>query len=102
MTEFDISHLMFTYDDVPVRRWNTYETFETMIQWVEKHVGAQTEQNGFSNEIMRKGIGWEIRTKKRDSEKARPILNIKFTYFRRIRLSITSPLDPFWSVHRRY
>jgi len=68
VTVIDISHLMFTYDGQPTRRKN-YESFETMMAWVEKHIGPQTEQNGFTQPVMRKGQGWEIRTNKSDSEK---------------------------------
>jgi hypothetical protein len=68
MTAIDISHLMFTYEGQPTRRKN-YESFETMMSWVETHIGPMTEKHGFTQEIMRKGVGWEIRTSKRDSEK---------------------------------
>jgi hypothetical protein len=68
VTVIDISHLMFTYDDMPIRR-KKYESFESMMAWVEQHIGPQTEQNGFTQHVMRKGQGWEIRTSKRDSEK---------------------------------
>ena len=78
MTEFDISHLMFTYDDVPVRRRKNYESFETMMQWVETHIGAETEKNGFTEAVMRKGVGWEIRTKKSDSEKLNKLTHRSF------------------------
>ena len=67
MTEFDISHMMFTYDQYP-HRGRKYATFENMMEWVETHIGPMIERNGFTSDIMRKGAGWEIRTIKRGSQ----------------------------------
>lgn len=78
MTEINISHLMFTYDENPFRRHETYESFEAMLEWVVTHVGAHIEKNGFTHEVMHKGIGWEIRTKKSDSEKLNELSDRKF------------------------
>jgi hypothetical protein len=78
VTVIDISHLMFTYDDIPVRRRKNYESFETMMAWVEQHIGPQTEQNGFTQEVMRKGQGWEIRTNKRDSDRLHKLTKTSF------------------------
>ncbi len=77
MPGIDISHLMFTHDDQPVRR-KKYESFETMMSWVEKHIGPMTEKHGFTQEIMRKGVGWEIHTSKRDSEKLNKLTQKSF------------------------
>ena len=59
---------MFTYDQQPARR-RKYKSFETMMEWVETHIGPQTEKYGFTQPVMRKGQGWEIRTVKSNSEK---------------------------------
>lgn len=61
MTEFNISHLMFTGDAMPTRR-RKYESFTDMIAWVESHIGPTTEKNSFTAPVIRKGPGWEIRT----------------------------------------
>lgn len=67
MTETNISHLMFTYDQQPARR-KKYESFETMMAWIEENIGPQTEKNGFTSEVVRKGKGWEMRSKKTGKE----------------------------------
>lgn len=56
--------MMFTHDQQPARREN-YESFEKMLAWVEEHIGPMTEKYGFTQPVIRKGDGWEIRTTKK-------------------------------------
>lgn len=49
---------------MPTRR-GKYESFESMIAWVEEHIGPMTEKNSFTEPVIRKGTGWEIRTTKK-------------------------------------
>lgn len=55
---------MFATDDTPNRR-RKYDSFTDMIAWVEEHISPTTEKNAFTNPVIRKGLGWEIRTVKK-------------------------------------
>ena len=66
MTEFDVSHCMFNYDTPEGIGKDTTDDF---YDWLDENIGPMTEKYGFSEPIMRKGQGWEIHTRKSDSEK---------------------------------
>lgn len=63
MYEFDISRYVFS-DKVDGDGWDKSGTFDQMLKWVYKNIGKQTEKNGLTSFVMRKGHGWEIQTRK--------------------------------------
>lgn len=77
MIEFDISHMMFAYDQQPSRR-SKYHSFEAMLQWVEEHISPVTEKNAYSQPVVRKGTGWEIQSRKRLGNKLNKLTEKSF------------------------
>jgi hypothetical protein len=71
VTEFNISNNVFKYNDNLER----IDNFSEMVEWLEENVGPKTEQNGLTNEIVCKGLGWEIQTRKHDKTSDHPSLN---------------------------
>lgn len=68
---------MFAYDQQPSRR-EKFESFEKMLEWVEEHISPITEKNSYSNPVVRKGIGWEIQSRKRPGHKLNKLTKRSF------------------------